>query len=86
MKSAPTALPDTPPNGLTCGIDWARDDHAVSVVDAAGRQVQRFSVAHTGAGLNGMTRRLTGHGVTEVASGPTGRWSTLCWAPGSPWS
>jgi transposase len=67
MKSAPSAMPETPPNGLTCGIDWARDDHAVSVVDAAGRQVERFSVAHTGAALTALTRRLTGHGVTEVA-------------------
>ena len=67
MKSAPTALPDAPPNGLTCGIDWARDDHAVSVVDAAGRQVDRFTVAHTDAGLTALTRRLTGRGVAEVA-------------------
>ena len=67
MKSAPTALPETPPNGLTCGIDWARDDHAVSVVDAAGRQMQRFTVAHTDAALTGLTNRLTGHGVAEVA-------------------
>jgi transposase len=67
MKSAPSALPDTPPNGLTCGIDWARDDHAVSVVDAAGRQVERFTVAHTGAGLTSLTRRLTACGVAEVA-------------------
>jgi transposase len=67
MKSAPTALPNTPPNGLTCGIDWARDDHAVAVVDAAGRQVERFAVAHTAAGLTALTRRLTSHGVAEVA-------------------
>lgn len=67
MKSAPSALPDTPPNGLTCGIDWSRDDHAVSVVDAAGRQVERFTVAHTDAGLTALTRRLTGCGVAEAA-------------------
>jgi hypothetical protein len=44
MKHAPelttsTTLPATPPNGLTCGVDWARDDHAVSIVDSAGREV-----------------------------------------------
>ena len=33
MKSAPSALPEEAPNGLTCGVDWARDDHAVAVVD-----------------------------------------------------
>ena len=67
MKSAPPALPDTPRNGLTCGIDWARDDHAVSVVDFAGRQSERFTVDHTDAGLTGLTRQLTALGVAEVA-------------------
>jgi transposase len=67
MKFAPTALPDAPPNGLTCGVDWARDDHAVSVVDAAGRQVDRFTVEHSDAGLAGLTGRLTRRGVAEVA-------------------
>jgi hypothetical protein len=28
-------LPEEPPNNVTGGLDWARDDHAVSVVDAA---------------------------------------------------
>ena len=35
MNPAPSTLPATAPAGLTCGIDWARDDHAVAVVDAA---------------------------------------------------
>jgi hypothetical protein len=34
---------------VTGGIDWARDDHAASVVDAAGRQVRRFTVEHSDA-------------------------------------
>lgn len=67
MKSAPSALPETPANGLTCGIDWAWEDHAVSVVDTGGRQVERFTVAHTEAGLTGLMRRLTSCGVAEVA-------------------
>ena len=67
MKFAPTALPDVPANGLTCGIDWARDDYAVAVVDAAGRQVHRFTVDHTDAGLIGLTRRLASYGVAEIA-------------------
>jgi isovaleryl-CoA dehydrogenase len=58
MQSAPTSLSPTPPNGLTCGIDWARDDHAVSVVDGAGRERDRFTVAHTNAGLRTLLRRL----------------------------
>ena len=36
MKSARVTLPEEPANGVTAGIDWSRDDHAVSVVDARG--------------------------------------------------
>ncbi len=62
-----TTLTATPANGLTCGVDWARDDHAVSVVDSAGREVHRFTVAHTDAGLGDLLRRLSKLGVGEVA-------------------
>ena len=71
MKSATntpyTALPEFPPNDLTAGVDWARDDHAVSIVDARGREVYRDSVAHTAAGLRELLRALGKHGVGEVA-------------------
>lgn len=71
MQHAPnpapvTTLPPTPPNELTCGIDWARDDHAVSVVDSAGREVHRWTVDHTDAGLRALLRRLDRLGVAEV--------------------
>ncbi|WP_230864996.1 IS110 family transposase [Mycobacterium canetti] len=46
-----TTLPDEPPNGVTGGIDWARDDHAVSIVDARGREVRRATIEHNAAGL-----------------------------------
>jgi len=39
------------PDHHVAGIDWAKDDHAVAVVDAAGRTVGRFTVPHTVAGL-----------------------------------
>jgi transposase len=55
------------PAGPTAGVDWARDDHAVSVVDPAGRQVARFSVAHTTSGLRELTGRLDRAGVSQVA-------------------
>jgi transposase len=55
------------PAGPTGGIDWARDDHAVSVVDPSGRQVARFTVAHTTAGLGQLTRRLHRASVSQVA-------------------
>jgi len=67
MHSAPTTLDATSPNGLTCGIDWARDDHAVSVVDATGHETQRWLVEHTQTGLNTLLRRLDRLGVGEVA-------------------
>ncbi|MCX2931301.1 IS110 family transposase [Mycobacterium sp. CVI_P3] len=67
MKSAPIPLPDHPPNGLTAGIDWSRDDHAVSIVDARGRQIVRATIEHSDAGLHSLVRLLAKHGVGEVA-------------------
>ena len=67
MKYAPPVLTTEPANGLTCGIDWARDDHAVSVVDARGREVHRSTVEHSRAGLRALRGLLTRTGVAEVA-------------------
>jgi transposase len=67
MQSAPPTLQPAPRNGLTCGIDWARDDHAVSVVDRQGRQSHRWTVQHTHAELRALLRRLSELGVGEVA-------------------
>jgi transposase len=60
-------LPETPPNDVTGGLDWARDDHAVAVVDARGREVVRHSVEHSAAGLREMITVLRGSGCGEVA-------------------
>ena len=59
MKSASNTLPEEPLNDLTAGIDWARDDHAVSIVDGRGREIARTMVEHTAAGLRD-TDRLPG--------------------------
>jgi Transposase len=67
MKSAPSTLPEEAPNGLTCGIDLARDDHAVAVVDARGRQVHRCVIEHGAAGLRALLGMLGKRGVCEVA-------------------
>ena len=67
MKSARDTLPVEPANGLTCGIDWARDDHAVSVVDARGRQILRLTVEHSAAGLRQLRDTLARRRVEEVA-------------------
>jgi transposase len=62
-----TTLPASPPNGLSAGVDWARDDHAVAVLDERGYPVERFTVEHTGVGLATLVRRLGKLGVAEVA-------------------
>lgn len=67
MKSARNTLPEEPPNALTCGIDWARDDHAVSIVDARGRETHRCTVEHSAAGLRELRTVLARTGVCEVA-------------------
>lgn len=67
MKSASNTLPDQPPNAVTGGLDWARDDHAVSVVDAAGRERVRHSVEHSAAGLRELITVLSDAGCREVA-------------------
>ncbi len=67
MQHVRTILTDAPTNGVTGGIDWARDDHAVAVVDTAGRQIKRFTVAHSGTGLRELITGLAAAGVTEVA-------------------
>ena len=41
------------------GIDWAAANHAVCVLDDAGRRVAAFSVDHSAAGFAGLIRRLT---------------------------
>ncbi|BCO36411.1 IS110 family transposase [Mycobacterium heckeshornense] len=75
--TAETTLPDEPPNAVTCGIDWARDDHAVSIVDARGREVRRVTIEHNAAGLRELRELfelLSRAGACEVAielpSGP----------------
>ncbi|MGL4178344.1 MAG: IS110 family transposase [Dermatophilaceae bacterium] len=75
MKSASTtastttdnALPEFPPNDVTAGIDWARDDHAACIVDGRGRKVATSMVEHTASGLRELVAFLGRHGVGEVA-------------------
>lgn len=68
MQHAPIALlPVSGPGHLTAGVDWARDDHAVAIVDAQGQVAERFTVAHTKAGIRDLVRRLAQTGVVEVA-------------------
>jgi transposase len=50
----------------TAGVDWARDDHAVAIVDPRGVQTERFGVEHSAAGLRSLVRRLLKAGVEAV--------------------
>jgi transposase len=72
MQDAPTtplsaSLPPEPPGGVTAGVDWASADHVACVVDARGQVTARFTIAHTGAGLTELIRRLRAAGASEVA-------------------
>ena len=67
MQSARNTLPEEPAGGVTAGIDWARDDHAVSVVDARGREIRRCSVEHSAAGLRELLAVLACNGAREAA-------------------
>jgi transposase len=67
LKSARVTLHEEPPGGVTAGIDWSRDDHAVSVVDARGREISRRTVAHSAAGLRELTAVLARAGAGEAA-------------------
>jgi transposase len=68
VKSAThNTLPDQPVNGVTAGVDWARDDHAISVVDARGRELVRATVEHSATGLRELLAVLARAGADEVA-------------------
>lgn len=47
---------------LFAGIDWALDDHAVCVVDNAGKQASSFGVEHSRIGLDELISKLRKHG------------------------
>ncbi len=67
MEYARMSLPARPQGGVTAGIDWASADHAVCVVDAAGKAAARFTVEHSAAGLAELVRRLRKAGAAEAA-------------------
>lgn len=55
------------PGQRVAGVDWAVDDHAVAVLDEYGEVVERFTVAHTAAGMRELPGRLRRLGVVDVA-------------------
>lgn len=51
---------------VTAGVDWAKEEHAVCVVDAEGGVSGQFTIGHDAPGLRSMVRRLLSAGVTQV--------------------
>ncbi|MGH8977910.1 MAG: IS110 family transposase [Acidimicrobiia bacterium] len=49
------------------GVDWAQDEHAVSVVDGAGSIVAEFTVTHSADGMDELLRHLQRAKVCRVA-------------------
>ncbi|CCK53213.1 Putative transposase fragment [Mycobacterium canettii CIPT 140060008] len=45
-STAETTLRDEPQNGVTGGIDWARDDHPVLMCKRRGPRVRRAIINH----------------------------------------
>lgn len=58
--------PSRPISRPTAGVDWASEEHAVSVVGPQGVEVERFTIDHTAAGLRRLITRLHRGGVEEV--------------------
>ena len=49
------------------GVDWAKEEHALCVVDETGRRLLQRRFAHDERGLGGLCRSLADHGVRRVA-------------------
>lgn len=49
------------------GVDWAKEEHALWIVDQAGRRIFERSFAHDERGLVDLCRSLVEHGVERVA-------------------
>jgi transposase len=57
---------DDPSARVCAGVDWAKNDHAVCLVDVHGEVLDRFMIEHTAAGLKRLIHRLLSAGVAEV--------------------
>jgi transposase len=66
MSLTPPAASTRVPARVCAGIDWAKDDHAICIIDIHGEVLDRFFVDHDAAGLKTLIRRLLEAGVEEV--------------------
>lgn len=62
------SVQDTPGTrrAVTAGVDWAKDNHAVCVLDTDGEPIERFTVTHNKTGLARLNTILDRHGIDEV--------------------
>jgi transposase len=51
---------------VTAGVDWAKDNHAVCVIDSNGEPLERITVAHSKTGLARLNTVLDRHGVDAI--------------------
>jgi len=51
----------------TAGLDWAKEEHAICVVDERGAIRESFTVAHDASGLTELVRRLRRHPELRLA-------------------
>jgi transposase len=54
------------PKAATAGVDWAKDDYAICVVDADGEPLERVTLTYTKTGLHRLIDLLDRHQVDEV--------------------
>ena len=71
-----------PAEVMWAGVDWAKDDHVVCVVDGAGRVVERVTVSHQAAGLARLVRVLGRYAVASVHP-PGYGWNWPCGQAGA---
>jgi len=81
----PLALPEA---RFFTGIDWASAEHAVCVLDAAGKIAAQFTIAHSAEGIASLVRRLARYGdpadLPVAIERPSGRLVDLLLEAGHP--
>jgi transposase len=81
----PLALPEAQ---FFTGIDWASAEHAVCVMDAAGKITAQFTIAHSAEGITSLVRRLARYGdpadLPVAIERPSGRLVDLLLEAGHP--
>jgi transposase len=81
----PLALPEAL---VFTGIDWASAEHAVCVLDAAGKITAQFTIAHSAEGIAALVRRLARYGdpagLPVAIERPSGRLVDLLLEAGHP--